>query len=107
MLSGVHREVVVAFMVITSQHPIVSGLSGRSDLGAEVVGFLHPGRQDLLSYPVEQGGPATLPCLVFIEFREQVKVSLNGFPCQEKEHLDKLMYLPEGHTAAPHVLLSF
>lgn len=39
MLSGVHREVVVAFMVITSQHPIVSGLSGRSDLGAEVVAF--------------------------------------------------------------------
>ena len=39
VLSGVHRGVVVAFMVITSQHPIVSGLSGRSDLGAEVVAF--------------------------------------------------------------------
>lgn len=39
MLSGVHREVVVAFMVIASQHPIVSGLSGRSNLGAEVLAF--------------------------------------------------------------------
>ncbi len=36
---GVHREVVVAFMVIASQHPIVSGLSGRSNLGAEFVAF--------------------------------------------------------------------
>lgn len=36
---GVHREVVVAFMVIASQHPIVSGLSGWSNLGVEVVAF--------------------------------------------------------------------
>lgn len=38
VLWGVHRE-VVAFMEIASQHPIVSGLSGRSNLGAEVVVF--------------------------------------------------------------------
>lgn len=67
MVWGVHREAVVAFMVIASQHPIVSGLSGRSNLGAEVVAFCTLADQTIV-ISSRAGDSATLSCLVFIEF---------------------------------------
>lgn len=39
---------MLAFMVIASQHPIVSWLSGRSNLGAEVVTFCTPADQAIV-----------------------------------------------------------
>lgn len=75
MVWGVHREMVLvkegrgvlAFMVIASQHPIVSRLSGRSNLGAEVVAFCTMADQAIV-ISSEAGGSATLLCLVFIDF---------------------------------------
>lgn len=63
---GVHREVVVAFMVIASQHPIVIGLSGRSNLGAEVDVFCTLAEQTIV-ISSGAGGSDTLSCLVFWE----------------------------------------
>lgn len=86
---GVHGEAVVAFMVIASQHPIVNGLSGRSNLGAEVVAFCTLADQTIV-ISSGAGGSTTLSCLVFIDFWKQVNIWLNGCPCQEKgEHLGK------------------
>lgn len=58
---GVHREVVVAFMVIATQHPIVIGLSGRSNLGAEVVVFCTPADQTYCHIRCSRG-----PCHTFM-----------------------------------------
>lgn len=56
---GVPGE-VVALMAIASQHPIVSGLGGRSNLGAEVVVFCILAEQK--SYPVRPTGGVCSVC---------------------------------------------
>lgn len=53
-------------MVIASQHPIVIGLSGRSNLGAEVDVFCTLAEQTIV-ISSGAGGSDTLSCLVFWE----------------------------------------
>lgn len=81
-------------MVIASQHPFISWLSGRSNLVARVVVCCTlAGHAIVISSGAR--GSATRSWLVFIEFGEEVKVGLNGCTCQENaEHLVKLMSLP-------------
>lgn len=54
------------FLVIASQHPIVSGLSGRSNLGAEVVVLCTLADQTIVICS-GAGSSAALSCWVFIE----------------------------------------
>jgi len=64
---------MLAFIVIACQHRIVSGLSGRSNLGAEVVAFCSLADQTIvISSGV--GSSAPLSCLLCIEFFKQVNV---------------------------------
>lgn len=65
---------VLAFMVIASQHPIVSGLSGGSNLGAEVVAFCDLADQTIVISSGE-GGFSTLSSPAFIEEWKQVNVA--------------------------------
>ena len=76
-----------------SQHPIVSGLSGRSNLAAEVVTFCTPADQTIVTSS-GAGGSAALSRLVFIESWKQVNVWLNGLVKKIVERLGKLMSLP-------------
>lgn len=79
---GVYREVVVAFMVIASQHPIVSGLSGRSNLGAEFVAFCTMTDQTYCHIQGSRGLCYTFMPESFPDFWNQGMVLLNICPCQ-------------------------